>query len=82
MTTTESIREREERKQDVFNALLGIRIAFYKLMDLNLWNDDCTVSVEQDLLHRTGFDMEDYDDFRNSEPTESWKEFKKTFFSN
>ena len=82
MTTNESHREREQRQEDVFNALLGIRIAFYKLIDLNLWKDDYTVSVEQDLLHRTGFDMEDYDDFRNSKATESWKEFKKTFFSN
>ena len=67
MTPTESIREREQRQEDVFNALLGIRIAFYKLIDLNLWKDDYTVQVEEDLINKTGFNIEDYDEFRNSD---------------
>ena len=67
MTPTESIREREKRQEDVFNALLGIRIAFYKLIDLNLWKDDYTVQVEEDLINKTGFNIEDYDEFRNSD---------------
>ena len=67
MNTAESIRAREKRQEDVFNALLGIRIAFYKLIDLNLWKDDYTVQVEEDLINKTGFNIEDYDEFRNSD---------------
>ena len=66
MTPTESLRDREKRQEDVFNALLGIRIAFYKLIDLNLWKDDYTVQVEEDLINKTGFNIEDYDEFRES----------------
>ena len=67
MNTAESIRAREKRQEDVFNALWGIRIAFYKLIDLNLWKDDYTVQVEEDLINKTGFNIEDYDEFRNSD---------------
>ena len=82
MNTTESIRAREQRQEDVFNALLGIRFAFYKLIDLNLWEEDYTVQVEVDVLNKTEFCEIEYEAFLNSEETESTKEFKKTFFSN
>ena len=82
MSTTESIRAREQRQEDVFNALLGIRFAFYKLIDLNLWKEDYTVQVEVDVLNKTDFYEIEYEAFLRSEETESTKEFKKTFFSN
>ena len=82
MSTTESIRAREQRQENVFNALLGIRFAFYKLIDLNLWKEDYTVQVEVDVLNKTEFCEIEYEAFLHSKETESTKEFKKTFFSN
>ena len=71
---------RNKTQEDVFHALLGIRVGFYKLMDLNVWKDDWTVSIEDDLLSQTGFDREEYQDFLMSEETESCKEFKENFW--
>jgi len=73
---------KNKRKEDVFNALLAVRIGFYKLMDLEVWNDDHTRYMEEDLLSSCGYEIDDYDHFRNSESTESWNAFKKNFFGN
>ena len=52
MTTSTT---RNKTQEDLFHALLGIRVGFYKLMNLSVWKDDWTVSIEDDLLSQTGF---------------------------
>ena len=68
------------KKDQVFNSLLGCRMAMYKLLDLGLIRDDDIDQQEYWLLSNAGFEPSDYEEFRNSPVSDSYRKFMTDFW--
>ena len=75
-----TITNKKDLKEEVFNSILGLRMAGYKLMDLGLIRDDDIDQHELWLLKSSGFNQSEYDEFRNSPVNDSYRQFMADFW--
>ena len=67
-------------KETVFNALLGYRMAMYKLLDLGLVSDNSITQLEEWISLSAGYEFEEYNDYCSSPVTDSYRTFMADFF--
>ena len=68
------------KKDQVFNSLLGFRMAMYKLMDLGLVSSNSIDQLEEWICISAGYETEEYWDFRNSPVNDSYRQLMKDFW--
>ena len=79
MTTT-CFKVSDDHKHQVFNSLLGYRMAMYKLMDLGLVSSNSIDQLEEWICISAGYETEEYEKFRNSPVNASYRQFMADFW--